>query len=114
MTLVGGFVIGMLRLVAEINSDALNGFPLWFAEVNFLHFAVLLFVVCTGLLVGISLLTTAPEVAAIRGLTYGTTVVEDRLSSRKTWGRSEVIHSLIIVGVILFILITFSPIGVGR
>ena len=114
VTLVGGFVIGMLRLVAEINSDALNGFPLWFAEVNFLHFAVLLFVVCTGLLVGISLLTTAPEVAAIRGLTYGTTVVEDRLSSRKTWGRSEVIHSLIIVGVILFILITFSPIGVGR
>ncbi len=112
--LVGGFAVGMTRLIAEINKDALSGFPLWFADVNFLHFAILLFVLCVGVLVVVSLMTRAPEPGSIRGLTYRTTVAEDRAASRATWGRAEVIHSVIIVGVILAILFTFSPMGIGR
>ncbi len=111
--LVGGFVIGMTRLVAELNKDSLSGAGVWFAEVNFLHFAILLFAVCVGLLVIVSVLTPAPEAESIRGLTYGTTVAEDRAASRASWGRAEVIHSVIIVGLILLILLTFSPLGIG-
>ena len=111
--LVGGFVLGMARLVAELNQESLGGFALWYAEVNFLHFAILLFVVCVALMVVVSLLTAPPDPAGINGLTYQTTVAEDAAASRATWGRAEVIHSFIIVLVILGILVTFSPLGLG-
>jgi len=112
-TLVGGFAIGMTRLVAELNKDALGGVALWFAELNFLHFAMLLFAVCVALLIGVSFTSPSPDPDSIRGLTYATTVAEDRAASRATWGRAEVIHSVIIVAAILGILITFSPLGLG-
>ncbi|MDX1393223.1 MAG: sodium:solute symporter [Gemmatimonadota bacterium] len=111
--LVGGFVIGMGRLVAELNRDVLAGAALWFAEVNFLHFAILLFLVCVGLIVAVSLLTPAPDPDSIRGLTYATTVADDRAASRATWGRAEVIHSVVIVLVIVGILAMFSPLVLG-
>lgn len=44
--LVGGFAIGMLRLIAEINKASLDGVLLTFASINFLHFAVFLFLFC--------------------------------------------------------------------
>jgi SSS family solute:Na+ symporter len=40
------------------------------ARVNFLHFAVLLFAVCTAVLVGVSLLTAAPPSEKTAALTY--------------------------------------------
>ena len=41
--LVGGFLVGMTRLLAELNSGSLSGWALAFAEINFLHFCSLLF-----------------------------------------------------------------------
>ncbi len=77
-SLLTGFVLGALRLGLELaNGTAKTGLPdgvwAWIAEVNFLHFAVLLFAICTTVLVGVSLLTPAPPPAQIAGLTYGTT-----------------------------------------
>ncbi|MEM1214705.1 MAG: sodium:solute symporter, partial [Bacteroidota bacterium] len=43
-TLVGGFFLGMSRLVAELNQDYLTGFLHTWATINFLHFCILLFV----------------------------------------------------------------------
>jgi len=112
--LAGGFALGMGRLVAELNKEGLGGALRWYAEVNFLHFAVLLFVVCIGILIAVSLATRAPSPESIAGLTYGTTVAEDRRRSRATWGVAEVVHSIVIVLAILAILVTFSPLGLGR
>ena len=42
-----------------------------YASVNFLHFAVLLFVVCSAILVGVSLVTAAPPPEKLAGLTFG-------------------------------------------
>ncbi|MGH7700969.1 MAG: sodium:solute symporter [Gemmatimonadales bacterium] len=75
-SLVSGFVLGALRLVLELaNGTAKAGLPdgtvwAWIAEVNFLHFAVLLFLVCTAILVVVSLLTTPPDPARTAELTY--------------------------------------------
>lgn len=73
-SLVVGFVLGMGRLVAELNKGALDGLLFTFADINFLHFAGLLFAVCTGVMVVVSLLSAPPPRAQIEGLTYGTTV----------------------------------------
>jgi SSS family solute:Na+ symporter len=72
-----GLVLGALRLILELaNGTAKTGLPegsawAWFAEINFLHFAVLLFVICTVILVGVSMTAPPPNSAQIAGITYG-------------------------------------------
>jgi SSS family solute:Na+ symporter len=39
---------------------------------NFLHYAILMFVVCSAVLVGVSLLTPAPDRRKLAGLTFAT------------------------------------------
>jgi SSS family solute:Na+ symporter len=64
-----GFVIGIGRLVAEINKEGLSGALRGFAEINFLHFAVLLFVICSTVLALVSLASAPPPAAQVAGLT---------------------------------------------
>jgi SSS family solute:Na+ symporter len=111
--MVGGFVIGMLRLIAELNKDHLSGALYWFADVNFLYFAVMLLGVCVVLLVGVSLFYAEPRFEQIRGLTYATTVVEDREASRASWSTRDVVLSAVVLVLLAMILIYFSPLGVG-
>ena len=67
-----GFVLGMGRLIAELNKGRLDGLLFTYADINFLHFAVLLFGVCTVVLVGVSLLTPPPDDDRVEGLTFAT------------------------------------------
>ena len=67
-----GFVLGMGRLVAELNKANLDGLLFTYADINFLHFAVLLFGICTAVLVGVSLLTPPPSDEQVEGLTFAT------------------------------------------
>jgi SSS family solute:Na+ symporter len=60
----------MGRLGAELAKGSLSGWMLWYADINFLHFAVLLFVVCTTALVLVSLATPPPPHDKVAGLTY--------------------------------------------
>ncbi|HEX6106601.1 MAG TPA: sodium:solute symporter [Gemmatimonadales bacterium] len=69
-SLLLGFVLGMGRLVAEINKAALSGWALEFAQINFLHFAVLLFVLSVAVLAVVSLLTAPPPYEKVAGLTF--------------------------------------------
>ncbi|MGH7545219.1 MAG: sodium:solute symporter, partial [Gemmatimonadota bacterium] len=74
--LLSGFVLGGLRLGLELaNGPQKMGLAdgtlwAWIAEINFLHYAVLLFVVCTAILVAVSLATPAPAHEKTAGLTY--------------------------------------------
>ncbi len=82
-SLLLGFVLGALRLVLELANGAdrtgLAAGSIWeaIAEVNFLHFAIILFVVCLIALVGVSLRTKAPPIEKTRGLTFGTAEASD-------------------------------------
>ena len=69
--LLVGFVLGALRLGLELGRAHLapGGMWMWLATINFLHFAALLFVLSTVILVGVSLATPAPDPAQIAGLT---------------------------------------------
>lgn len=78
-SLLTGFVLGTLRLILElVNGLEKTGLPegtlwSWLAEVNFLHFAVMLFVLCTAVLFAVSFLTGPPSREQIKGLTFATT-----------------------------------------
>jgi len=41
-------------------------------DMNFLHYAILMFVVCTLVLIGVSMMYPAPERKKIAGLTFAT------------------------------------------
>lgn len=71
--LLAGGALGIVRLVAELNKSSLDGWLLAFAEINFLHFAALLFAACTGILFAASAFRPAPSTAQIGDLTvaYG-------------------------------------------
>ncbi len=74
-SLVTGLVLGVLRLVLELTNKATGGLEAgtlwhWIATINFLHYAVLLFVICTAVLFVVSMMTPPPPADKIDGLTY--------------------------------------------
>jgi SSS family solute:Na+ symporter len=105
--LASGFVLGMLRLVAEINKASLDGALLTFASINFLHFAVYLFLFCVMLMIVVSLLTPAPSEEKLAGLTFQTTSTGEKEKSRATWSKMDVLLSAILVAVVVAIVLYF-------
>jgi solute:Na+ symporter, SSS family len=73
-SLLVGFVLGAARFILEVvyAGQALDGWLGTFVRMNFLHFAVWMFVVCVVVLVVVSLLTPAPSAAQLAGLTFQT------------------------------------------
>ena len=111
--LVGGFSAGMFRLALEINKANLSGFLYDFADLNFLYFAIFSFLACIALMITVSLITPAPDLNRISGLTYATTSKNDLKESKKSWESFDLINSVIIILILALILIYFSPIGIG-
>jgi solute:Na+ symporter, SSS family len=71
-SLYSGFVLGALRFGLELAKARLPSGSVWawIAGVNFLHFAALLFAVCTVILVVVSLATPPPIRERVAELTY--------------------------------------------
>lgn len=103
--LLSGFVLGMGRLIAELNKGRLEGALFTFADINFLHFAALLFVVCTAILIVVSLATPPPTREQIEGLTYETTAATAERPPRM---RREVVLSVLLVLAVIVLWVVFS------
>jgi solute:Na+ symporter, SSS family len=73
--LLTGFVLGTLRFVLEVfdkSSHFQGGAVRWLLDMNFLHYAILMFVICSAVLIAASLLTPAPDRRKLAGLTFAT------------------------------------------
>ena len=81
-SLLSGFVLGSVRFIAELldKSDHFTSPAMrWLVDMNFLHYAIFMFVVCAIILVGVSLMYPAPERKKLAGLTFAT--VDDKLDT---------------------------------
>lgn len=83
-SLLTGFVLGAVRFVLELADQAgavhLHSPALvWLVGMNFLHYAIFMFVVCAVVLVAVSLMTKAPDRSHLAGLTFAT--VDDKLDA---------------------------------
>ncbi len=116
-SLLTGFVLGMLRLVLELNRDDLGGFAYTYASINFMNFASLLFLVCVGVLVVVSLMTPPPAPEKVRGLTFQTageavagaaTTDAHRAISDPAWQRRDKVMSGIVVVLVALVMLYFS------
>jgi SSS family solute:Na+ symporter len=73
-SLLVGFVLGAARFILEVvyAGQPLTGFLEFYVRMNFLHFAILMFAICVAVLVIVSLLTPAPGMDKVEGLTFQT------------------------------------------
>ena len=95
--LVAGAVLGAGRLAAELSKTHLSGALYTFANINFLHFAVILFLICVAILIVVSLMTAAPAAEKLANLTYATLVVDKQASAfDPAWRRRDVVLSVIL------------------
>lgn len=113
--MVVGFILGILKLTLQMLADKLPPGILYdFGAINFLYFCIYLFLISVAIMVVVSLLTPPPPAAQIEGLTFSTTVAEDKAASRASWNAMDVVLSLIVVAIIISVFIYFSPLGVAK
>jgi SSS family solute:Na+ symporter len=81
-SLLTGFVLGAVRFVFEVLDKSRHyesGLVRWLVDLNFLHYAIFMFVVCTVVLIGVSLMYPAPDRKKLAGLTFST--VDEKIDS---------------------------------
>jgi solute:Na+ symporter, SSS family len=83
-SLMTGFVLGATRFVLEIADRASGGrfaspAVRWLIDMNFLHYAIFMFVVCAVVLIAVSMITPAPDRKRLAGLTFAT--VDDKMET---------------------------------
>lgn len=114
ITLWTGFVIGILRLVLEFmnNSGSISispgSFIALFLEVNFLHFALFLFLFCVAILVLISKFGQPQDPVTLELVTFQKTAIRGSFK----WSKDVVITAVLIV-LVLLLWWVFSPWGIS-
>jgi SSS family solute:Na+ symporter len=107
--LLTGLVLGAARLGLELGKSQLTpGSVLyWFATVNFLHFAALLFVLSTVILAVVSYATAPPPPERIADLTYKTAAVSSVADDDPSKRRANIMMSVLLVAIIGVLWIVF-------
>ncbi len=102
--LLTGLVLGTFRLIVELlhrQAPFASSFLNTVAEVNFLHYAIFLFVICTAALVTVSLMTARPAMEKVRGLTFAYATGDERkrgwLVSRDRGTKLAMLFSILLV-----------------
>jgi SSS family solute:Na+ symporter len=106
-TLFYGLLSGTLRIVLELMKDDLNGLPSWYATVNFSHFAIINFLICVMLAIGVSLFTLRPDESKLTGLTLGTLTPAQRKANRESFSWIDILISVILASIVISILVYF-------
>jgi SSS family solute:Na+ symporter len=111
-SLATGFVLGAARLILELTKGSTSGMLHWYADMNFLHFAVFLFAICTGVLIAVSLLTPQQPDEKLAGLTFATAadgIAETNrgLESNPKWRRRDVLLSILLVIAVAMLWLAF-------
>jgi len=79
-------------------------FSLW--NINWLYYCQILFVLTAVLMVGISLMTKAPDPKTVKYTWYGATPAE-KAATRASWGAMDVVLSLIVLACVVLFYIKF-------
>jgi SSS family solute:Na+ symporter len=109
--LVVGFLLGAFRLavdtpvslqIAGLAQGYTPGSFLWIVNnIYFQYYSLFIFVVSAVVVVVVSYLTPAPAEERLVGLTFATVTAEQRQQSRRSWTRTDVIMSAVVLLAIL-------------
>jgi len=90
-----GLVLGAARLVLELGEVSLPGWMGRLVAMNFLHFAILLFLLCAVVLVAVSLATQPPDAARVAPLT-----IKGERTATAVVPASDIAPSAVLVGLV--------------
>ena len=103
-----GFILGLFRMLVDTpvtlkgSSPYAEGSFFWIVNnINFQYFSILITIVSAVVMVAVSYLTAAPNYETIKGLTFATATSDDRDKTRASWGKLEVIFSLVVMAFII-------------
>ncbi len=114
VTLWLGFIIGIFRLVMEFmrNNGSIvvdpNGALAYFLGINFLHFALFLFLFCSAILMLISKMTEAQSEESLVLVTF-----QKKTGTAAFRWSADITLSLVLVTLVLLLWLIFSPFGIG-
>ena len=101
--LIGGFVVGMIRLVTNVITDTgkatMDGAfwenTTWFWQTNWLVFECWLLVFIILLMVAVSFFTPAPSKEQVDAITFST---DFKKSIKESWGVWDIVGTLVVIG----------------
>ena len=101
--------LGAARLGLELTKGSISGALHWYADINFLHFAILLFGICTAVMVVISLLTPPHSDEKLAGLTFATASAGagGSAESNPIWRRNDLLLSILLIAAVALVWISF-------
>ena len=111
--LISGFVIGMIRLGANVYYSTIGQYAAdsWFKAVfydfNWLFFCSIMFAFCALVILVVSRFTPAACEKSIQGLTFGSATPEQKAETRASWNHWDIIHSAIILIIVVAFYIYF-------
>ena len=119
-TLMTGLVLLVARLGSEIwyqpaiqhfketGESLASGLMYSFATINFAHMAIFMFIFSVILCIGVSLATTAPKYASLKGLSFGTLDADDKQLAKNSYDTIDVVLSVLLVVLVIGILTYFT------
>lgn len=102
--LIIGFTLGMLRLGLNVFSGSVGEESILYKVIlshNWLHYEIYLFVLVIISMIVISYFTKPKDPNTIVGLTMGSATAEQRAEVRDSWGKWDVINSIVIIVIII-------------
>ena len=109
-TLVVGLFIGMAKLLMETFKDSFTEGSMLhnFAEFNWLVFGAFYFLTSVLIAIVVSFMSDPPNKKQLEGLTFGTTTLDQKEENRKSYGIGDIVATIFLVVVIVWIMVTFS------
>ena len=109
-TLVSGLVIGVIRISLELSKNHFEPGSILhtLGNMNFLTFAAWFFLVSILITIVVSLLSEVPSYEKLRGLTFGTLTKEQREENRNSYHLGDVVASVLVVGIVVFVMSSFN------
>lgn len=110
--LISGLAIGLTRLAAKViytgnEAASSNIFKTVFFDFNWLYFCGCMFVFCCLVCILVSLFTKKPSSEQIKGLCFGTATEEQKKSTKASWNKWDIVHTVIILGITVAFYIYF-------
>lgn len=110
-TLVGGFILGGIRIALEVfskNGTISEGFFYNLGMMNFLHFGVISLVLSLAIAIIVSMFYPAPSAEKVAGLTYSTLSPAQISENKNSYNWVDIASSIFILTIVIFVMVYFN------
>ncbi|MEM9324276.1 MAG: sodium:solute symporter [Bacteroidota bacterium] len=113
VALWSGFALGITRLVTEFMANegiitlAPDSFLQRMLNINFLHYAIILFVFCAGVLMVVSKMGQPQPMEVLRDVTFSR-------GQKMDFDRRDVMLTILLIAAVLVLWTIFSPLGLAK